>query len=216
MSQPPYPYPAALIFGIPGAGKGTQGDILKVVPGFYHISSGVVFRQLDKTSEVARIVRSYINRGELVPDELTMRIFLSYLEARRESGEFRPEHDLLLLDGIPRDVTQVQSLTPYIDVKLVLHLVCSDEEAMIERIRKRALLENRPDDASEEVTRKRFEVYRQITVPVLQEYPPAIIRDIDSTRTQAEVLLDILKELVPVFKQSFPRALAGAARSGAR
>jgi adenylate kinase len=207
LSQPPYPYPAALIFGIPGAGKGTQGDILRVVPGFYHISSGVVFRQLDKTSEVARTVRSYINRGELVPDELTMRIFLSYLEARRESGEFRPEHDLLLLDGIPRDVTQVQSLKPYIDVKLVLHLVCSDEEAMIERIRKRALLENRPDDASEEVTRKRFEVYRQVTVPVLQEYPAEIIRDVDSTQTQAEVLLAILKELVPVFKQAFPRKL---------
>jgi adenylate kinase len=207
MSQPPYPYPAALIFGIPGAGKGTQGDILKVVPGFYHISSGVVFRQLDRTSDVARTVRSYINRGELVPDELTMRIFLSYLEARRESGEFRPEHDLLLLDGIPRDVHQVQSLKPYIDVRLVLHLVCSDEEAMIERIRKRAVLENRPDDASEDVTRKRFEVYRQVTVPVLQEYPPEFIRDIDSTQTQAEVLLSILKELVPVFKQGFPRKL---------
>lgn len=208
MSQAPYPYPAALIFGIPGAGKGTQGDILRTVPGFYHISSGVVFRQLDRTSEVARTVRAYINRGELVPDELTMRIFLSYLEARRESGEFRPQNDLLLLDGIPRDVNQVKALQPYIDVRLVVHLVCSDEEAMIQRIRRRAILENRPDDASEEVTRKRFEVYHQVTVPVLKEYPADIIRDVDSTRTQAEVLLSVLQELVPVFKQCFPRKVS--------
>ncbi len=210
MSQAPYPYPAALIFGIPGAGKGTQGDILKTVPGFYHISSGVVFRQLDKTSEVAQTVRAYIRRGELVPDELTMRIFLSYLEARRESGEFRPENDLLLLDGIPRDVDQARSLAPYIDVKLVLHLMCNDEEAMMQRIRRRAVLENRPDDASEDVTRKRFEVYHQVTVPVLKEYPAEIIRDIDSTQSQAEVLLACLQELVPVYKSCLPRKLTGA------
>jgi adenylate kinase len=207
MQPAPFPFPAALIFGIPGAGKGTQGDILKVVPGFFHVSSGVVFRQLDRTSEDGKVVRDYIRRGELVPDDLTIRIFLAHLEACRERGDFRPENDLLLLDGIPRDVAQCRLLKPYVDVQLILHLVCRDEEAMIERIRRRARLENRLDDASEEVTRKRFEIYYRDTVPVLSQYDQSLIREIDSGQTQAEVLLDCLAALVPVFKRCFPRNL---------
>lgn len=210
MQQAPYPYPATLIFGIPGAGKGTQGDILKTIPGFFHVSSGNVFRQMGDASEEARLVRDHIQRGELVPDDLTIRILVEHLEASRLSGEFDPERDLLLLDGIPRSTEQCRLLKPYVDVKLMLHLVCKDEEAMIRRIRRRAKMEGRPDDANEDIIRKRFEVYHQQTAPVLHEYPPELINEIDSRQTQAEVLLACLAALIPVHKQSFPRRLASS------
>ena len=64
MHQAPYPYPATLIFGIPGAGKGTQGDILKTIPGFFHVSSGNIFRQMGDSTEEARTVREYLRAGE--------------------------------------------------------------------------------------------------------------------------------------------------------
>jgi len=207
MHQAPYPYPATLFFGIPGAGKGTQGDILKTIPGFFHVSSGNIFRQLGESTDEARLIRDFVKRGELVPDELTVRIFLEYLEQQRESGIFNPEKDLLLLDGIPRAAAQCGLLKPYIDVKLILHLNCQDQEAMIRRIRRRAKLEGRPDDVSDDLIRKRFEIYYRQTVPVLQEYPPELVTDVDANQTQAEVLLACLSALVPVHKKFFPRKL---------
>jgi len=199
------PYPAALIFGVPGAGKGTQGEILSRIPGFFHLSSGVIFRKLDPKSEEGRSVRDYSARGELAPDDVTMRIFRNWLEAQRAAEKFRPREHLLLLDGIPRNVLQCRMLKDVCDVKLVLHLTCHDEDAMIERIRRRAVLENRPDDASESVTRRRFEVYKQETLPVLEFYPMTIIREVESTGIHSEVLLELLRYLVPVLKTNFPR-----------
>ena len=199
------PYPAALVFGVPGAGKGTQGEILSRIPGFFHLSSGVIFRKLDLKSEEGRIVREYSARGELAPDDATMRIFRNWLESQRAADRFRPREHLLLLDGIPRNILQCEMLKEICDVKLVIHLMCHDEEAMIDRIRRRAVLENRPDDASDSVTRRRFEVYRQESLPVLQYYPPELIKDIESTGIHAEVLLECLTHLVPVLKTNFPR-----------
>jgi adenylate kinase len=203
------PYPAALVFGVPGAGKGTQGEILSRIPGFFHLSSGVIFRKLDAKSDEGRVVREYSARGELAPDDVTIKIFRNWLESQQDADRFRPREHLLLLDGIPRNIRQCEMLKEICDVKLVLHLMCDDEEAMIKRIRRRAVLENRPDDASESVTRRRFEVYRQETLPVLNYYPKALIRDIESTGIYSEVLLECLKHLVPVLRANFPRDEAG-------
>jgi adenylate kinase len=71
-------------------------------------------------------------------------------------------------------------------------------------------MEGRPDDASEDIIRKRFEVYRRQTVPVLNEYPPDLVTEVDSNQTQAEVLLACLSALIPVLKQNFPRKLPAA------
>ena len=205
MGNPSYPYPAALIFGVPGAGKGTQGEILTRVPGFFHLSSGVIFRKLDLQSAEGRTVREYSSRGELAPDEITVQIFLNWLESQRAADRFDPRRQLVLLDGIPRNVAQCKMLERYIDVKILVHFVCHDEEAMIDRIRRRAVLENRMDDASESVTRRRFEVYRQETQPVLDYYPDEVIREVESTGIHAEVLADCLRHLIPVLKENFPR-----------
>ena len=203
MGKSMMPYPAALIFGVPGAGKGTQGEILTRIPGFFHLSSGVIFRKLDAKSEEGRIVREYSARGELAPDDLTVRIFMNWLEGQRVAERFRPNEHLLLLDGIPRNVDQCKMLEGHIDVKLIVHLVCRDEQAMIERIRRRAVLEDRPDDASESVTRRRFQVYREQTAPVLEYYPDELVAEVESTGLHAEVLLQCLQSLVPVLKTTF-------------
>lgn len=202
--KPRYPYPCALVFGVPGAGKGTQGEILTKIPGFFHLSSGVIFRKLDANTEEGRIVREYSARGELAPDELTIKIFLNWLEGQRAAERFRPREHLLLLDGIPRNINQCEILKKYCDVKLLLHFICHDEEAMIDRIRRRAVLENRSDDASESVTRKRFEVYHRETAPVLDYYKD-VVREVDCAEIHADVLSQALDYLVPILKENFPR-----------
>lgn len=202
------PYPTALIFGVPGAGKGTQGDILTQIPGFFHCSTGVIFRKTDPDSEDGRLVRDYSSRGELVPDDVTVRIWKNWIDAMRSIGHFLPRKQLLLLDGIPRNVRQCELLEPYIDVKVIVHLECRDESAMIDRIRRRAMLENRPDDLNEEVSKRRFAVYREMTAPVLDYYPKELVKNVESTGTVSEVLLQALGHLVPVLKANFPRKLA--------
>jgi adenylate kinase len=202
--KPHYPYPCALVFGVPGAGKGTQGEILTKIPGFFHLSSGVIFRKLDANTEEGRIVREFSARGELAPDELTIKIFLNWLEGQRAADRFHPREQLLLLDGIPRNINQCEILEKYIDVKLLLHFICHDEEAMIDRIRRRAVLENRSDDANESVTRKRFEVYHRQTAPVLNYYKD-VVREVDCAEIHADVLSQSLDHLVPILKESFPR-----------
>lgn len=194
-------FAAALIFGVPGAGKGTQGEILARIPGFFHCSSGSIFRSMDPESEDGRLVREYSSRGELVPDDVTIRIWRAWIEAQRSIGHYLPRKHLLLLDGIPRTREQCVILEEHIDVRAIVHLVCNDEQAMIERIRRRAMHEDRPDDLNEEVTRRRFDVYRRETAPVLDFYPQEIIGEVESTGLVAEVLMQTLQILVPVLKR---------------
>ncbi len=203
-------FAAALIFGVPGAGKGTQGEILARIPGFFHCSSGVIFRSMDPDTEDGKLVRDFSSHGELVPDEVTIRIWKVWIDAQRAIGRFLPRKQLLLLDGIPRTPDQCSILEEHIDVKAIVHLVCNDEQAMIERIRRRAMLENRPDDLNEEVTRRRFDVYREETAPVLDYYPSEIIAEVESDGIVAEVLTESLRHLVPVLKQQIrpPDALS--------
>src|ERR1043165_1142272 len=152
-------YQTILLFGAPGAGKGTQGKILGSIPGFFHLSCGEVFRTLDTTSELGKTFMQYSSRGELVPDDLTVQMWQQNMAAQTVLSRFKPHHDLLVLDGIPRNVNQAKLLEQHLDVLLIVHLICSDKEKMIQRLRRRALKENRADDAREEVIRKRWDVY---------------------------------------------------------
>ena len=84
----------------------------------------------------------------------------------------------------------------YIDPFMIVHLVCEDIDEMVRRMQKRATEQGRIDDTDETVIRKRFEVYREQTAPVLACYDDEIITNIDALGTQAEVLLRILSEVV--------------------
>ena len=74
---------------------------------------------------------------------------------------------------------------------------------MVHRIRRRAIRENRTDDANEEIIRRRFDIYREVTAPVLQQYDPAIIHEVDANGSPAEVLRSILGCLIPVQNELF-------------
>lgn len=204
----PHRYQTVLLFGAPGAGKGTQGKILGQVPGFYHLSCGEVFRTLDLTSEIGRTFMQYSSRGELVPDDVTIRMWQQNMHARTVLSNYKPNADLLVLDGIPRNVHQAELMKKHINVLLIVHLVCPDKEEMIKRLRRRALKENRADDAKEEVIRRRWDVYERETFPVLQYYPSQIIREVSAVGSPARVLQHLLEHVVPVQESHFQNSLA--------
>src|SRR4029079_18981062 len=158
-------YKSILLFGAPGSGKGTQGKILSAIPGFFHTATGDIFRSLDLRSEVGRTFWEYSSRGELVPDEFTINVWKNYIKGMEMTNAFHPETDLLVMDGIPRSVKQTKLLEDTIDVVKIIYLVCADMNKMVERLRRRALKENRVDDANDTVIRMRLEVYEKNTKP---------------------------------------------------
>jgi adenylate kinase len=189
-----------LLLGPPGSGKGVQGDILKSIPGFYRFSSGEVFRRLDATSKLGQVFLEYSTRGELVPDELVIQLWLATIYAHSILGDFKPARDLLVLDGLPRTVAQSRMLEPYLDVQKIIHLECRDLEALVERLRHRALKEGRPDDADERVIRNRFKVYLNETQAVLAFYPAEKVASIDCMGIPVQVAAEVLTVLAPVMK----------------
>ncbi len=191
-------YKAILLFGAPGSGKGTQGKILGAVPGMYHSACGDVFRTLDLRSEMGKTFWEYSSRGELVPDEITVKLWKNYIMGMEMINQFHPSTEILVLDGIPRNKRQAELLDDTIDVIKVIYLICADMKKMVERLRRRALKENRIDDANDKVIQNRLEVYERDTKPVLEHYAPEKIVRVDATMSQLQVLSDLIKVMVPV------------------
>lgn len=191
-------YKTILLFGAPGAGKGTQGKILGTIPGFYHCACGDVFRNIDITSPLGKSFYEHSSRGELVPDEITVKMWAENIQARAVIGHYKPSKDLLVLDGIPRTLEQAHLMDEHIQVLKIIHLYCLDEEAMFERLRRRALKENRFDDADEKVIRRRWQVYEDETAPVLEHYTDEAVVKIDSIGSPGRILHDILDVVVPI------------------
>lgn len=187
--------PAVLFLGAPGAGKGTQGAILAQIPRFYHLSSGDMFRQLDTRTDVGRQFVEFSKRGELVPDELTVKLWASYMNDLVTMHKYKPDIDILVLDGIPRNVRQAEILANHVEVHQVFHLSCPNRDELARRMRKRALKEQRLDDASETVIQHRIRTYEEETKPILEFYGDEIRCDVDATQSPAKVLYDILGRL---------------------
>lgn len=184
-----------LLFGAPGSGKGTQGKILGSIPGLTHVACGDVFRDLRVGSPLGRIFLDYSSRGALVPDDFTVQLWHEHIEGLISLNRFDPNSDILILDGIPRNVAQARLMEEMIDVHRVYYLDCEDREKMYLRLKRRALHENRLDDASDEVIQKRLYVYEAETAPVLGFYPKEKVRRIDTGRTPVEVLAEILSDV---------------------
>ena len=194
---------SVLLFGPPGVGKGTQGGILGTIPGFFHLSVGDVFRSIDIGSPDGQEVYKYSSKGQLVPDELTIKIWKKALNAYIALSRYKPREDLLILDGMPRNPDQAELVEDHLEIRLVINLHCSDEEDMIHRIRRRAIRENRQDDANEDVIRKRFEVYHERSAPLLEYFEADMIRTVDANGSPAEVLQAILKSVIPIQNEHF-------------
>ena len=196
-----------LLFGQPGVGKGTQGAILGQIPGFSHLATGDMFRGLDRDSELGQEFMKYSTQGLLVPDELTCRLWYQYVQGLINTNKYNPVNDVLVLDGIPRSLAQAKTLDEHIDVLGVIHLVCEDMEEVVQRMKRRAEIQNRPDDADEAVIRRRFEVYAQETQPVLGHYDTSLVHDVTAVGNPGDILLNILEKVIPAIKGHFGNPL---------
>jgi adenylate kinase len=195
-NKPKTRHPAILIIGAPGSGKGTQGKILGTVPRFFHCACGEVFRSLDTRTELGKRFIYYSSRGELVPDELTIELWEAQLDNWIDTYLYKPDIDILVLDGIPRNVRQAEILDDYLEVQQVFHLTCPNREELARRLRKRALKDNRYDDAREDVIQHRIKTYEAETKPIISYYASEIITEIDATQPPIKVVRDIIDKVV--------------------
>jgi adenylate kinase len=193
-------YRAILLFGPPGAGKGTQGKILGQIPNFVHFSCGDAFRNLRVDSPLGRVFMEYASQGHLVPDEPTIELSKTSVNGLIATGRFHPEADTLVLDGIPRNPNQARILDELVSVKGIFNLFCPVLDKLVSRLQRRALKENRLDDANIDVIRTRLETYKKETRAVLECYDESLIHQIDSTNEPMRVLLDILHVIAQIPK----------------
>ena len=157
-----------ILFGPPGCGKGTQSDKLVAKYGLVHLSTGNLLRQeiKDKTP-LGLEAKSFIDKGQLVPDEVVIGMVDSYFDLHKEAKGF-------LFDGFPRTVAQAKALDKLMELKkteigkvLMLNV---DEEELIKRLVLRGKTSGRSDDADENVQRNRQAVYKKETLPVAEYY----------------------------------------------
>jgi len=188
--------PALLMLGAPGSGKGTQGKVLGAIPRFFHCACGDAFRSLDTRTPLGQRFVEYSSKGELVPDELTVELWKAQIDRVADSGTYKPDLDILVLDGIPRNVHQAEILSQYIKVTQVFHLSCPDREELVRRMRKRALKENRLDDAKEDVIRSRFATYEAETKPILDFYSERLVCEIDAAQSPLKVFHDMISRIL--------------------
>ena len=187
-----------LLFGAPGAGKGTQGKILGTIPNFFHCACGDVFRSLKTDTAVGEVFLEYSSRGELVPDQPTVDLWQEFIHNSTRNGRFHPDDDTLVLDGIPRNVHQAEMLKDTLQVVSIFYLRCLKVDNLIERLQRRALKENRLDDANIDVIRSRQKTYERESKPVLDYYGKKLVHRINADQPPHKVLFDILRKLVKV------------------
>jgi len=176
-----------VLVGPPGAGKGTQAVVLSERLGVPHISTGELFRaHAERETDLGRAAKEYMDRGDLVPDEVTNEMVHRRLEEPDARAGF-------VLDGFPRTVAQADVLTSYlaeqdaeVDAVLEFHV---PEEVVLERL----LSRGRADDSAD-VIHNRFEVYRSETAPLLEYYGDRLVQ-VDAVGTPEEVAARALKAL---------------------
>src|SRR5882724_8074260 len=157
-----------ILFGPPGSGKGTQSDKLVAKYGLIHLSTGNLLREeITQKTPLGLEAKSFMDKGQLVPDEVVIGMIDSSLEKHKEATGF-------LFDGFPRNVAQAQALDKLLDLKkttinIVLALEVNQEE-LVKRLLNRGKTSGRSDDTNEEVIRKRFAVYIDETSPVAEHY----------------------------------------------
>ncbi|MFY0644769.1 MAG: adenylate kinase [Bacteroidia bacterium] len=157
-----------ILFGPPGAGKGTQSEKLIEKYELTHLSTGDVFRfNMKNDTELGILAKQYIEKGELVPDEVTVNMVGDFLDRNENSGGF-------IFDGFPRTIAQGEALDSMlakrsmkIDLMLALEV---DEDELVRRLLERGKTSGRADDQNEETIRNRFRVYTDETSPLAKFY----------------------------------------------
>jgi adenylate kinase len=189
-------YRTILMFGAPGSGKGTHGKILGAIPGFVHCSCGEVFRSLSPDTPLGKTFLEHSGTGGLVPDEPTIELWQNYTHALAAAGRLDLKRNTLVLDGIPRNVHQAEMLKDFLDVVAVFYMCSANVENLVKRLQRRALKDNRLDDANMDVIRARLKTYEAETKPVLNFYGKEIVHKINTDGTPQETFLKILRHIV--------------------
>jgi adenylate kinase len=184
------------MFGAPGSGKGTHGKILGAIPGYVHCSCGEVFRNLSPETPLGRVFVEYSSRGELVPDEPTIELWQQFAHGLVATGRLDPARDTLVLDGIPRNVHQAQMLRKFVRVVAVFYMCSANFKNLVARMQRRALKDNRLDDANIDVIRARLKTYEQETKPVLSFYGRELVHRIDTDGTPPETFAKVLRHVI--------------------
>lgn len=190
---------AILLFGYPGCGKGTQGQILAALPGFHHVATGDILRRLTPANSLYPAIQERISRGNLVPDELVLELFGNHVKSLN-----LPPTDFVIVDGLPRNRQQVDLLNRVVEVIKIFKLSIYDEKIVIDRLRRRAAAQNRPDDASDAVIQHRLEVYRRETESCITAYPGTMLTRIQANQPVFDVHLDIISALGKMRQIHFP------------
>jgi adenylate kinase len=157
-----------VLFGPPGAGKGTQSEVLLQRYGLVHLSTGDIFRyNIKNATELGLQAKAFMDKGELVPDSLTISMLESEVVKHEEPKGF-------IFDGFPRTSAQAEALDRFLNsrgttITCMLALEV-DEEELIKRLLNRASTSGRADDADESIVRNRIAVYNRETAPVAGYY----------------------------------------------
>ena len=157
-----------VLFGKPGAGKGTQAEFLKQKYKLTHISTGDVFRfNLKNNTELGKQARVFMDAGDLVPDELTTKMLIDEVNKH-------PETNGVLFDGYPRTIAQAEALDAFLtsinsSVAATIALE-ADDEILVQRLLERGKTSGRIDDQDEEKIRNRYQEYNEKTAPLTDYY----------------------------------------------
>ncbi|MCC8143140.1 MAG: adenylate kinase [Tannerellaceae bacterium] len=156
-----------VIFGAPGSGKGTQSELIIKEFGLDHISTGDVLRaEIKGETELGKIAQGYIEKGQLVPDELIVDMLAKVLDSKENSKG-------VIFDGFPRTIPQAKALKEMLvkrgqDVTIMVNLQV-DEDELINRLLERGKVSGRADDNLETI-KSRLEVYHNQTAPLAEYY----------------------------------------------
>jgi len=186
-----------VLFGPPGAGKGTQAENLIAKYNLVHISTGDVFRKnIKEETELGVLAKSYIDKGQLVPDEVTIKMLQGVVENHPEAKGF-------IFDGFPRTTPQAEALDVYMgskgmSISAMLALEVEDE-VLVERILNRGKDSGRADDADESIIRNRITEYYNKTA-ILKDYYSAAdkyygVNGVGSIEEISERLYEIIDSL---------------------
>jgi adenylate kinase len=156
-----------IIFGAPGSGKGTQSELLVAKYGLDYISTGAVLRTaISEGRELGKVAKGYMDQGQLVPDELIIRLIAGFLDEH-------PRSKGIIFDGFPRTILQAKALKELLserkmDISILLDLQVPDEE-LIQRLLSRGQISGRSDDNLETI-QSRLDVYHTQTAPLATYY----------------------------------------------
>lgn len=178
-----------VLFGIQGSGKGTQAKKLAEEFGYSIFETGAELRKIAASgTELGNVIKSYIDAGHLAPLDIVM-------EVVKQAILERPKNQPILFDGIPRDLEQRKSFDTIMrEVGRTFRCIqlTLDDKTAFDRIHGRALQEGRTDDANEEAIRRRMNIFKERTLPVIEAYrAEGNMTDIGGSRSIDEVYADL-------------------------